>query len=145
MSGVKKLISSIYDDVKTKFRKNKDSKKRGRLSKKPVDPAEQEYKQKRRIERSEHKVYDEDWDSFDASEDVRRYSAKRYLRKSRRGEATKEDIDHRINHKRKGEYDNIDLGYKRRKRRDKKLWGAASKRLKDKGVNPYDFDEDVPF
>lgn len=145
MSGIKKLISSIYDGVESKFRKDKTLKKKDKLSKKPVDPAEQKYKQKRRIERSENRVYDEDWDSFNASEDVRRYTAKRYLRKSRRGETTKEDIDHRINYKRKGEYDNIDLGYKRRKRRDKKFLGSVSKRLKDKGVNPYDFDEDVLF
>ena len=132
MSTVKNLIKSIYRDLKSDERERKAVKRKGKLSKKPVDPAEQEYKQKRRIERSEHKVYDEDWDSFDASEDVRRYSAKQYLRKSRRGETTKEDIDHRINHKRKGEYDNIDLDLKRRKRKDKKF-------------DPHDFDDDTPF
>lgn len=130
MSTVKKLIKSIYKNLKSDERKRKALKREGKLSKKPIDPAEQEYKQKRRIERSERKDYDEDWDSFDASEDVRRYSAKQYLRKSRRGETTKEDIDHRINHKRKGEYDNIDLGYKRRKH---------------KGIDPHVFDDDTPF
>ena len=84
-------------------------------------------------------------DSFDASEAVRRYSAKQYLRKSRRGETTKEDIDHRINHKRKGEYDNIDLGYKRKRRKDKKFWESVNKRLRDKGIDPHVFDEDIPY
>ena len=145
MSTMKNLIKSIYRDLKSDERERKALKREGKLSKKPVDPAEQEYKQKRRIERSENKVYDEDWDSFDASEDVRRYSAKQYLRKSRRGETTKEDIDHRINYKRKGEYDNIDLGYERKKRRDRKFWGSVSKRLRDKGIDPHDLDEDIPY
>ena len=132
MSTVKKLIKSIYKTLKSDERKEKALKREGKLSKKPVDPAEQKYKQQRRIERSERKDYDEDWDSFDASEPVRRYSAKQYLRKSRRGETTKEDIDHRINYKRKGEYDNLDLSYER-------------KRRKDKGIDPHVFDDDIPF
>ena len=145
MNTVKKLIKSIYRGFKSDERARKAVKAEGKLSKKPVDPAEQKYKQQRRIERSENKVYDEDWDSFDASEDVRRYSAKQYLRKSRRGETTKEDIDHRINHKRKGEYDNIDLGYERKRRKDKKFWGSVNKRLRDKGIDPHVFDDDIPF
>ena len=145
MNTVKKLIKSIYRDLKSDTQKRKAVKGEKRFSKKPVDPAEQRYKQKRSIERSENKVYDEDWDSFDASEAVRRYSAKQYLRKSRRGETTKEDIDHRINHKRKGEYDNIDLGYERKRRKDKKFWGSVNKRLRDKGIDPHVFDDDTPF
>ena len=145
MSTIKKLIKSIYRDLKSDARERKAVKGEKRFSKKPVDPAEQEYKQKRRIERSEHKDYDEDWDSFDASEPVRRYSAKRYLRKARRGETTKEDIDHRINHKQKGEYDNIDLSYERRKREDEKFWRSVNKRLRDKGIDPHVFDDDIPF
>ena len=145
MNTVKKLIKSIYRGIKSDEREKKALMREGKLSKKPVDPAEQEYKQKRRIERSERKDYDEDWDSFDESEAVRRYAAKRYLRKSRRGETTKEDIDHRINYKRKGEYDNIDLGYERNRRKDEKFWRSVNKRLKDKGIDPYDFDDDIPF
>ena len=145
MSTTKKLIKSIYRDLKSDERERKALKREGKLSKKPVDPAEQKYKQQRRIERSEHKVYDEDWDSFGALEAVRRYSAKQYLRKSRRGETTKEDIDHRINHKRKGEYDNIDLGYERKRRKDEKFWRSVNKRLKEKGIDPRVFDDDTPF
>ena len=145
MSTTKKLIKSMYRDLKSDERERKALKREGKLSKKPVDPAEQKYKQQRRIERSEHKVYDEDWDSFGALEAVRRYSAKQYLRKSRRGETTKEDIDHRINHKRKGEYDNIDLGYERKRRKDEKFWRSVNKRLKEKGIDPRVFDDDTPF
>ena len=145
MNTVKKLIKSIYRGLKSDEREKKALMREGKLSKKPVDPAEQEYKQKRRIERSENKVYDEDWDSFDASEDVRRYSAKQYLRKARRGETTKEDIDHRINHKQKGEYDNIDLGHERKRRKDEKFWRSVNKRLKDKGIDPRVLDDDIPY
>ena len=145
MSTARELIKSIYKNFKSDERKTKALKREEKLSKKPVDPAEQKYKQQRRIERSERRDYDEDWDSFDASEPVRRYSAKRYLRKARRGETTKEDIDHRINHKRKGEYDNIDLGYERKRREDEKFWRSVNKRLRDKGIDPHVFDEDIPF
>ena len=145
MSTIKKLIKSMYKNFKSDERERKALKREGKLSKKPVDPAEQKYKQQRRIERSERKDYDEDWDSFDESEAGRRYAAKRYLRKSRRGETTKEDIDHRINYKRKGEYENIDLGYERNRRKDEKFWRSVNKRLKDKGIDPYDFDDDIPF
>ena len=67
MSTVKKLIKSIYRGLKSDERARKAVKAEGKLSKKPVDPAEQRYKQQRRIERSENKVYDEDWDSFEGT------------------------------------------------------------------------------
>ena len=146
MSTIKKLIKSIYKTLKSEERERKALKAEGKLSKKPVDPAEQRYKQKRRIERSERRAYDDGWGEFyDEYESGNRDEAKRYLRKSRRGEISKEDVDDRINHKRSGTYEDMDLGYERKRRKDEKFWRSVNKRLKDKGIDPHDFDEDIPY
>lgn len=146
MNTVKKLIKSIYKDFKSDERKRKALKREGKLSKKPVDPAEQEYKQKRRIERSEQRPYEDDWDTrYDEYESGNRDEAKRYLRKSRRGEVSKEDVDDRINHKRSGTYEDMDLGYERKRRRDEKFWESVNKRLKEKGIDPHVLDDDIPY
>ena len=60
MSTIKRLIKSIYKNFKSDERERKALKREGKLSKKPVDPAEQKYKQKRRIERAEQRVYEDD-------------------------------------------------------------------------------------
>ena len=146
MSTVKELIKSIYKNFKSDERAKKALKREGKLSKKPVDPAEQKYKQKRRIERSERRVYDDGWDTFyDEYESGNRDEAKRYLRKSRRGEVSKEDVDDRINHKRSGTYEDMDLDYERKRRKDEKFWRSVNKRLRDKGIDPRDLDEDIPY
>ena len=147
MSTVKKLIKSIYKNFKSDERKRKALKAEGKLSKKPVDPAEQKYKQQRRIERAERRVYESDGfaDFYDDYRAGNRDEAKRYLRKSRRKETTKEDINDRINSKREGEYEDMNLSYERKKRRDKKFWGSVNKELRDKGIDPYDLDEDIPY
>lgn len=146
MSTIKKLIKSMYKNFKSDERERKALKREGKLSKKPVDPAEQEYKQKRRIERSEQRPYEDDWDTrYDEYEGGNRDEAKRYLRKSRRGEISKEDVDDRINHKRSGTYEDMDLDYERKRRRDEKFWRSVNKRLKDKGIDPHVLDEDIPY
>lgn len=146
MSTIKKLIKSMYKNFKSDERERKALKREGKLSKKPVDPAEQEYKQKRRIERSEQRPYEDDWDTrYDEHEGGNRDEAKRYLRKSRRGEISKEDVDDRINHKRSGTYEDMDLDYERKRRRDEKFWKSVNKRLKDKGIDPHVLDEDIPY
>ena len=146
MSTIKKLIKSIYKTLKSEERERKALKAEGKLSKKPVDPAEQRYKQKRRIERSERRAYDDGWGEFyEEYESGNRDEAKRYLRKSRRGEIAKEDVDDRINHKRSGTYEDMDLGYERKRRKDEKFWRSVNKRLKDKGIDPHDCDEDIPY
>ena len=146
MSTVKELIKSIYKNLKSDERKRKALKREGKLSKKPVDPAEEKYKQKRRIERSERRAYEDGWGTFyDEYESGNRDEAKRYLRKSRRGEISKEDVDDRINPKRSGTYEDMDLSYERRKRKDEKFWRSVNKRLRDKGIDPHDLDEDIPY
>ena len=146
MSTIKKLIKSIYKTLKSDERKAKALKREGKLSKKPVDPAEQEYKQKRRIERYERRPYEGDFDTlYDEYESGDRDKAKRYLRKSRRGEISKEDIDDRINHKRSGTYEDMDLSYERKRRKDKKFWGSVNKELRDKGIDPHILDDDIPY
>ena len=146
MSTVKKLIKSIYRGFKSDERARKAVKAEGKLSKKPVDPAEQKYKQKRQIERSERRAYEGERDTlYDEYESGNRDEAKRYLRKSRRGEISKEDVDDRINHKRSGTYEDMDLSYERKRRRDEKFWRSVNKRLKDKGIDPHVFDEDIPY
>ena len=146
MNTVKKLIKSIYRGFKSDERKRKAVKAEGKLSKKPVDPAEQKYKQQRRIERYERRPYEGESDTlYDEYESGNRDEAKRYLRKSRRGEISKEDVDARINHKRSGTYEDMDLGYERRRRRDKKFWESVNKELRDKGIDPHDLDEDIPY
>ena len=128
-------------------RKRKAVKAEGKLSKKPVDPAEQKYKQKRRVERAERRVYEDDGfaDFYDDYRAGNRDEAKRYLRKSRRGEISKEDVNDRINSKREGEYEDMDLSYERRRRKDKKFWGSVNKELRDKGIDPHYLDEDIPY
>ena len=146
MNTVRKLIKSIYRGFKSDERARKAVKAEGKLSKKPVDPAEQKYKQKRRIERSERRPYEGESDTlYDEYESGNRDEAKRYLRKSRRGEISKEDVDDRINHKRSGTYEDMDLSYERKKRKDEKFWRSVNKRLKDKGIDPHVFDEDIPY
>ena len=146
MNTVKKLIKSIYRGFKSDERARKAVKAEGKLSKKPVDLAEQRYKQQRRIERSERRPYEDDLDTlYDEYESGNRDEAKRYLRKSRRGEVSKEDIDDRINHKRSGTYEDMDLSYERKRRKDEKFWRSVNKRLKDKGIDPHVFDEDIPY
>ena len=146
MSTVKKLIKSIYRGLKSDERARKAVKAEGKLSKKPVDPAEQKYKQQRRIERSEQRPYEGERDTlYDEYESGNRDEAKRYLRKSRRGEISKEDVDDRINHKRSGTYEDMDLSYERKRRKDKKFWESVNKRLRDKGIDPHVFDEDIPY
>ena len=146
MNTVKKLIKSIYRGFKSDERARKAVKAEGKLSKKPVDPAEQKYKQKRRIERSERRPYEGESDTlYDEYESGNRDEAKRYLRKSRRGEISKEDVDDRINHKRSGTYEDMDLSYERKRRKDKKFWGSVNKELRDKGIDPHVLDEDIPY
>ena len=146
MSTVKNLIKSIYRGFKSDERARKAVKAEGKLSKKPVDPAEQKYKQQRRIERSEQRPYEGERDTlYDEYESGNRDEAKRYLRKSRRGEISKEDVDDRINHKRSGTYEDMDLSYERKRRKDKKFWRSVNKELRDKGIDPHVFDEDIPF
>ena len=146
MNTVKKLIKSIYRGFKSDERARKAVKAEGKLSKKPVDPAEQKYKQKRQIERSERRPYEGERDTlYDEYESGNRDEAKRYLRKSRRGEISKEDVDDRINHKRSGTYEDMDLSYERKRRKDEKFWRSVNKRLKDKGIDPHVFDDDIPF
>ena len=146
MSTVKNLIKSIYRGFKSDERARKAVKAEGKLSKKPVDPAEQRYKQQRRIERSERRPYEDDLDTlYDEYESGNRDEAKRYLRKSRRGEVSKEDIDDRINHKRSGTYEDMDLSYERKRRKDKKFWESVNRRLRDEGIDPHVFDEDIPY
>ena len=147
MNTVKKLIKSIYKNFKSDERERKALKREGKLSKKPVDPAEQKYKQKKRIERAERRVYEDDGfaDFYDDYRAGNRDEAKRYLRKSRRKETTKEDINDRINSKREGEYEDMDLSYERKRRKDEKFWRSVNKRLRDKGIDPHDLDEDIPY
>ena len=147
MNTVKKLIKSIYRGFKSDERERKALMKERKLSKKPVDPAEQKYKQKRRVERAERRVYEDDGfaDFYDDYRAGNRDEAKRYLRKSRRGEISKEDVDDRINHKRSGEYEDMDLSYERKRRKDEKFWRSVNKRLRDKGIDPHDLDEDIPY
>lgn len=146
MSTIKKLIKSMYKNFKSDERERKALKREGKLSKKPVDPAEQEYKQKRRIERYERRPYEGDGDTlYDEYESGNRDEAKRYLRKSRRGEISKEDVDDRINHKRSGTYEDMDLDYERKRRKDEKFWRSVNKRLKDKGIDPHVLDDDIPY
>lgn len=146
MNTVKKLIKSIYRGFKSDERARKAVKAEGKLSKKPVDPAEQRYKQQRRIERSERRPYEGDLDTlYDEYESGNRDEAKRYLRKSRRGEISKEDVDDRINHKRSGTYEDMDLSYERKRRKDKKFWESVNRRLRDEGIDPHVFDEDIPY
>ena len=146
MSTIKNLIKSIYRGLKSDARERKVVKAEGKLSKKPVDPAEQRYKQQRRIERYERRPYEGESDTlYDEYESGNRDEAKRYLRKSRRGEISKEDVDDRINHKRSGTYEDMDLSYERKKRKDEKFWRSVNKRLRDKGIDPHDLDEDIPY
>ena len=146
MSTIKNLIKSIYRGLKSDARERKVVKAEGKLSKKPVDPAEQRYKQQRRIERYERRPYEGESDTlYDEYESGNRDEAKRYLRKSRRKETTKEDINDRINSKREGEYEDMNLSYERKKRRDRKFWGSVNKELRDKGIDPHYLDEDIPF
>lgn len=145
MNGIKRLINSIYGHLKSKS-KSKPTKGEKRFSKKPFDPVEQEYKLERRRARVMSNVYDDGWDDFyDEYRAGNRDEAKRYLRKSRRKETTKDDINERINSKRGGEYRDMNLGYERRMRRNKKFRGSLNKELKDKNVDPNSFDEDIPF
>ena len=147
MSTIKKLIKSIYKNFKSDERERKALKREGKLSKKPVAPAEQKYKQKRRVERAERRVYESDGfaDFYDDYRAGNRDEAKRYLRKSRRGEISKEDVNDRINSKREGEYEDMNLSYERKKRRDRKFWGSVNKELRDKGIDPHYLDEDIPY
>lgn len=146
MSSIRNIIDDVYRKLKSRKSKNKPVKGEKRFSKKPEDPVEQKYKQKRRLERAERRVYDDGWSGFyDEYRAGNRDEAKRYLRKSRRKETTKDDINDRINSKRKGEYEDMNLGYERKKRKDKKFWGSVNRRLKSEGIDPYSFDEDIPF
>ena len=146
MNTVKKLIKSLYRNFKSDERERKAAMGKGKLSKKPVDPAEQRYKQERRIERYERRPYEGESDTlYDEYESGNRDEAKRYLRKSRRGEISKEDVDDRINHKRSGTYEDMDLSYERKRRKDEKFWRSVNKRLRDKGIDPRDLDEDIPY
>ena len=146
MSTIKKLIKSIYKNFKSDERERKALKREGKLSKKPVDPAEQKYKQQRRIERSERRPYEGESDTlYDEYESGNRDEAKRYLRRSRRGEVSKEDVDDRINHKRSGTYEDMDLSYERKKRKDEKFWRSVNKELRSKGINPHVLDDDIPY
>lgn len=106
MNTVKKLIKSIYRDLKSDTQKRKAVKGEKRFSKKPVDPAEQRYKQKRSIERSDWRPYDDD-DLLDFNHDwsdTKKEENEKYIRKSRKKEVTKKDINRRINNKVGGEY-----------------------------------------
>ena len=78
MSTVKNLIKSIYRGFKSDERARKAVRGEGKLSKKPVDPAEQKYKQKRQIERSERRAYEDGGNDFyDEYESGNRDEAKR--------------------------------------------------------------------
>ena len=111
MSTIKNLIKSIYRGFKSDERERKALTREGKLSKKPVDPAEQKYKQERRIERYERRPYEGESDTlYDEYESGNRDEAKRYLRKSRRGEISKEDLDDRIRHKDDAEQDHDPAG-----------------------------------
>lgn len=146
MSSIRNLIDDVYRKLKSRKSKSKPAKGEKMFSKKPVDPAEQKYKQERRSARVMSNVYDDGWDDFYSEYRAgNRDEAKRYLRKSRKKETTKDDINDRINSKREGEYKDMDLGYERRMRRNKKFRGSSNKELKNKGIDPNSFDEDIPF
>ena len=146
MSSIRNLIDNVYKKLKSKRSKSKPAKGEKRFSKKPVDLAEQEYKNERRLARVASNILDDGWDDFyDKYRAGNRDEAKRYLRKSRRKETTKDDINDRINSKREGEYKGMDLGYERRMRRNKKFRGSSNKKLKNKGIDTNSFDEDIPF
>ena len=119
MSSIRKIIDDVYKKLKSKKSKkrlpesakkasvktkSKSAKGEKRFSKKPVDPAEQRYKQRRSIERHDWHDYDDEMPDLNDWPDTKREENKSYIKKSRNKKVTKDDINRRINHKRIGEY-----------------------------------------
>ena len=119
MSSIRRIIDDVYKKLKSRKSKkrlpepakevpvktkSKPAKGEKRFSKKPVDPAEQRYKQRRSIERHDWHDYDDEMPDLNDWPDTKREENERYIKKSRKKKVTKDDINRRINSKFGGEY-----------------------------------------
>lgn len=82
-------------------------------------------------------------DDFPGSELIEENKAKEYLRKSRRGETKKKDINKRINDKPEGLYSDRKISVGNRSSRKDGYHSNENKRIYKK--SKIDFDEDIPF
>lgn len=141
-------MSRIIDLLRSEYRKLKSKKTYSKSAQEASERAKIRYKKESSRERAaagpEIDFYSDviARDDFPGSEKIPENRAKEYLRKSRRGEVSKKDVNDRINSKPEGLYSErkINVGNKNSRKR---FHSNGNERIYKK--SNFDFDEDVPF
>ena len=144
MSSARNLIKSIY----RKYRSMKSEKDFPKSAQEASMKAKTKYKKEssemRAAREPDIDVYSDiiAMDDFPGSEEILENKAKMYLRKSRKGKVSKEDINERINDKPEDLYSGrkINVGNKNSR---KEIHSNGNRRVYSR--RKIDLDEDIPF
>ena len=144
MSSIRKIIDDVYKKLKSRKSKKKFPESAQEASRKAKAKYKKESSERRAALGPDIDFYSDviAMDDFPGSEKIPETQAKEYLRKSRRGETSKKDVDERINSKSESLYSERKINVGNRSSR-KGYHSNGNKRIYKK--SDFDFDEDIPF